>query len=153
MQSDWLEESPESGSSGKTCPDASARPKTAPAPHSAAYSAALRERMQPLLLKDGRVLAWSMEKADEWRGPCSMHNSLGFHNAGGECSHLPSLPSLMDILETGPIPQKYYLSAKACAGILRRAEKRGKVLPPALHTALEAAASTQAKTEPDEERR
>lgn len=34
----------------------------------------------------------------------------------------------------------FLLSAKACAGILRRAEKRGKTLPPALKAALEAVA-------------
>lgn len=34
-------------------------------------------------------------------------------------------------------PQKYYLSPKACAGILRRAETRGKNLPPLLQDALE----------------
>jgi hypothetical protein len=32
------------------------------------------------------------------------------------------------------------LSAKACAGILRRAERRGKSLPPMLKAALEAVA-------------
>jgi hypothetical protein len=37
--------------------------------------------------------------------------------------------SLSDILETGDLPQRYFLSPKACAGILRRAAKRGKVLP------------------------
>ena len=34
-------------------------------------------------------------------------------------------------------PEKYYLSAKACAGILRRAERRGKTLPKMLREALE----------------
>lgn len=33
-------------------------------------------------------------------------------------------------------PEKYFLSPKACRGILRRAEKRGKPLPPALLKAL-----------------
>ena len=33
-------------------------------------------------------------------------------------------------------PEKYYLSPKACAGILRRAEKRGKQLPDMLREAL-----------------
>ena len=42
---------------------------------------------------------------------------------------------LSQILEASPHP-KYYLSAKACAGILRRAERRGKALPPELETAL-----------------
>ena len=44
--------------------------------------------------------------------------------------------SLSDTLETGDVPQKYYLSQKACAGILRRAEKRGKELPSMLKEAL-----------------
>ena len=34
-------------------------------------------------------------------------------------------------------PQKYYLSARACQGILNRAERRGKELPEVLRTALE----------------
>ena len=42
--------------------------------------------------------------------------------------------SLAEILEPD-VPQKYWLSPKACRGILRRAEKRGK-LPPALAQAL-----------------
>ena len=45
--------------------------------------------------------------------------------------------SLSDTLETGDVPQRFFLSAKACAGILRRAEKRGKELPAALREALE----------------
>ena len=45
---------------------------------------------------------------------------------------------LSDTLETGDVPQRFYLSAKACQGILRRAEKRGKKLPSALQAALEA---------------
>ncbi|KVX33428.1 hypothetical protein WT32_02470 [Burkholderia anthina] len=44
--------------------------------------------------------------------------------------------SLSDILETGDVPQQYFLSAKACSGILRRAAKRGKELPAPLHRAL-----------------
>ncbi len=49
--------------------------------------------------------------------------------------------SLSDILETGALPQRFFLSQKACAGILRRAEKRGKQLPEALKLALQAVAS------------
>jgi len=52
--------------------------------------------------------------------------------------------SLSDILQaTGDVPQRYYLSAKACAGILRRAKKRGKALPEPLAAALEAVAGVQ----------
>lgn len=40
------------------------------------------------------------------------------------------------ILQVG-VPEKYYLSPKACQGILRRASDRGKELPTVLQTALE----------------
>ena len=62
-------------------------------------------------------------------------NTLEFHSAAAVCS-------LSDALETGDVPQRYFLSATACRGILRRAEKRGKSLPPALFAALTAAATS-----------
>ena len=43
--------------------------------------------------------------------------------------------SLSQILQDAP-PIKYYLSPKACLGILRRASERGKALPPKLGRAL-----------------
>ena len=52
-----------------------------------------------------------------------------WHSAASVCS-------LSAILETGDVPRRYYLSAKACRGILRRAAKRGKELPIQLHRAL-----------------
>ena len=50
--------------------------------------------------------------------------------------------SLSDILEAGAVPQRFYLSPKACAGNLRRAAKRGKALPLQLRRALEAVAAS-----------
>lgn len=50
--------------------------------------------------------------------------------------------TLSDILEAPPLPQRFYLSARACAGILRRAERRGKMLPPRLEQALRAMADS-----------
>jgi hypothetical protein len=50
--------------------------------------------------------------------------------------------SLSDVLEIGELPQRYFLSATACKGILRRAEKRGKELPPQLQDALTVVAQT-----------
>ncbi|WP_260839019.1 hypothetical protein [Heyndrickxia oleronia] len=44
--------------------------------------------------------------------------------------------TLSQILQTD-VPEKYYLSPKACQGILRRAAARGKELPEVLKTALE----------------
>ncbi len=52
--------------------------------------------------------------------------------------------SLSDVLETGALPQRFFLSATACQGILRRAEKRGKKLPEQLERAL--AAVSERKT-------
>jgi hypothetical protein len=45
------------------------------------------------------------------------------------------------------IPGRFYLSARACAGVLRRAEKRGKVLPAQLKVALEAVAQCESQPE------
>jgi hypothetical protein len=39
-------------------------------------------------------------------------------------------------LETGGVPRRYLLSARACAGILRRAAKFRKKLPAHLEAAL-----------------
>lgn len=44
--------------------------------------------------------------------------------------------SLLDILEIGEIPQRYYLSPKACAGILRRVEARDGQMHPVLKMVL-----------------
>ena len=54
----------------------------------------------------------------------------------GECPNVAVESRLSQILEDLPHP-KYSLSAKACRGILRRAERRGKALPETLRTALE----------------
>jgi hypothetical protein len=57
------------------------------------------------------------------------HTLVPSHSGGGVCS-------LSSILETGQVDPRYFLSQKACLGILRRAEKRGKALPEALQRAL-----------------
>lgn len=44
--------------------------------------------------------------------------------------------SLLEVLEPC-VARKYFLSAKACAGIISRAERRGKALPVELRTSLE----------------
>lgn len=53
--------------------------------------------------------------------------------------------SLLDVLETGPVPQKFFLSPTACEGILRRERKsksRVGKLPEQLRPALEMLATT-----------
>ena len=51
---------------------------------------------------------------------------------------------LMEIID---VPQRFYLSQKACAGIIRRAERRGKKLPPTLDKALRNVANTGTEEE------
>ena len=83
--------------------------------------------------KDGTLEPSSERWANSGMGSpteCLTLSTSEFHSAAGVCS-------LSDVLETGDVPQKYYLSQKACSGILRRAEKRGKALPTMLHQALQ----------------
>ena len=101
----------------------------------------------------------TMDNPFPWLGDYTMHSSGAYLNAekgllslptstdflqGGYCLTLnigekPRVPNpthLSEILEPNADP-KYNLSAKACRGILTRAERRGKQLPPILKTALE----------------
>lgn len=55
--------------------------------------------------------------------------------------------SLSDILEIGDVQPQYYLSARACRGIVRRAGGRGKKLPDLLARALESVAGAQKVSE------
>ena len=70
-------------------------------------------------------------------GEFSMRSFLEFHNGGAESR-------LSQILQGGQL-RKYYLSAKACQGILNRAKRRGKELPEMLRIALEQQASIRMK--------
>jgi hypothetical protein len=67
--------------------------------------------------------------------------------SSSECPNDDVASSLLDILETGGVPRRYFLSAKASAGILRRAAKRGKKLPDVLAAVL---ASVAGATTPAE---
>lgn len=62
-------------------------------------------------------------------GGCWMLNISECHKDAAACS-------LSQVLENNA-PEKYFLSQKACAGILRRAARRKKKLPKELQIALE----------------
>lgn len=79
---------------------------------------------------NGRTLVMCAAPKEQSRGGSSMPNI-------SEWPHDAAVCLLSQVLERTSIPQRYFLSAKACAGILRRAEKRGRQLPPLLQTALE----------------
>ena len=63
-----------------------------------------------------------------WRGELTTRNI-------GECPNAVVVSRLSQILEETP-HTKYSLTAKACQGILRRAERRGKDLPKRLKAVL-----------------
>lgn len=143
--------------------------ETETAPPPAAAPAAAQAR-QPLTLdwpeslmrwsrqgEGGRTQVWCADPADDWRGPASV--LAGMQAMGGseflslqwginvgslpsECFASPK-PRLSEILERTP-DARYALTPRACLGILRRSEKRGKSLPETLRQALEqvAAAAT-----------
>jgi len=79
-----------------------------------------------------------------WHGGFSTANTSECRSDDDECS---SLVALVDVLEPSVL-DKYSLSAKAAIGILRRAEKRGRTLPPHLSVALEAVAQTTTTDKP-----
>lgn len=72
-----------------------------------------------------------------WVTATASHGGSSTRNTG-ECPSVARESTLWQILEADA-PEKYYLSERACDGILRRAERRGKALPPMLREALEEA--------------
>ena len=84
------------------------------------------------IVGDGWSIAWRVLDGQFWDAPMSMMTECrldSVHHSGVRESRLSQ------ILEENAHP-KYYLSARACEGILRRAEARGKELPPILKEAL-----------------
>lgn len=108
-------------------------PKTTPSDASLVHYAGkiLHSSHQGL---NGRTLVMCLDPKEQSRGVSSTPNISEWPNAAVVCL-------LSQVLEKGSIPSKYYLSPKACEGILRRAEVRGAVLPTQLVSALRSTAS------------
>ena len=87
----------------------------------------------------------------EWVTAAAPFPSLGDYtmHSFGECPNEENASRLSQILEDSPHP-KYCLSARACEGILNRAERRGKELPKELKEALiaQSACKETESTEP-----
>ena len=117
---------------GRTCPEPIQATKERTSGQSSRRSAP--SKMKPPMFLDLRqvsgilpVPSWEMDGVS-----LGEHSTLNF----GECPSVARESTLSQILEANA-PEKYYLSKKACEGILRRAERRGKVLPEMLREALE----------------
>ena len=118
-------------SSGRTSPESST-PRTTPSAVSWENSLA-----QTLPFRhpqvDGRVQVWMPAPSERRRGECSMLNI-------SECPNAAVVSSLWDVvLKKGSHStlQRYFLSPRACRGLMKRAKDRGKTLPPTLREVLE----------------
>ena len=117
-------------SSGKTCRVLS--PQTKERTSDVSLKASVTSKMKPyqfLKLINGGKQEISWEMISPLPGEFSMPNI-------GESPSAEDASILSQILQAG-VPEKYYLSQKACLGILKRASARGKELPVVLKTALE----------------
>ena len=117
--------------SGRMSPEHSAPMKERTSRRSSKKRSKSSSRKPPLFLclkKDGQQADATWETNGALLGEYSMHSF-------GESPSVAVESRLSQILEDDPHP-KYCLSAKACRGILRRAERRGKQLPEELKSAL-----------------
>lgn len=121
-------------SCGKTWSEPSVATKEKTSRQSSKKSSKSSSRKPPVLkcLKraglpgGGTTMKWEDDGA--WCGELTTRNT-------GECPNVAVVSRLSQILEETPHP-KYNLTAKACQGILRRAERRGKDLPKLLKEVL-----------------
>lgn len=119
---------------GKTSPEPLAATKDETSQLCSKKSSKLSSRKPPVLkcLKraglpgEGITMKWEDDGA--WRGELTTRNT-------GECPNAVVVSRLSQILEETP-RTKYCLTAKACQGILRRADRRGKDLPKRLKAVL-----------------
>ena len=94
-----------------------------------------KPKFQYLHLAGGRTPEWCEGTELTSLGAYTTPNISECHSDAGE--------SLLSRILVGGAPEKYFLSPKACQGILRRAERRGKKLPQMLQDALTAQAYPQ----------
>ena len=125
-------------SCGKMCPEHSVQIKGTTSEQSLKRSAQLKKQMYIFLdlRKNGTTQEKSWVTVTPSHGERWTRNTSMCHSEGRDVF-------LSEILEV-QVPPKYYLSQKACLGILRRAAARGKNLPPLLKKALEQQAERMA---------
>lgn len=118
---------------GRMCQELSQATEEKTSPQSLKKRSKSSSRKPPLFLclkrdglsPDASTMRWE---------PGALLGEFTMHSFG-ECPNEENASLLSQILEDSPHP-KYYLSEKACLGILKRAERRGKELPPMLKEAL-----------------
>ena len=132
------------GWSGKTSPEPLAQTRAKTSPQSSKKRSGSSSRKPPLFLclkRDGQnpdasTMSWE---------PGALLGEFTMHSFG-EYPSEENASRLSQILEDSPHP-KYSLSERACLGILTRAERRGKELPPELKAALLAQSASRSEAE------
>ena len=116
----------------KTYPELSVATTEKTSKRSSKKSSESQNRKLPMYLylrkESGQQPVFSWETDGPWHGELMTRNT-------GESPNDVVVSRLSQILEDHP-HQKYFLSEKACLGILNRAERRGKDLPETLKLAL-----------------
>lgn len=142
------------GWSGRTCPVASPAKRARTSPPSSGPSAGTGP---PCPEAGGSTAASASDPSEPAPGLCWTVSTSDWRSGASACSLSAVLETQEDWLSRNPDASpadfaaylgRYCLSARACRGILRRAEKRGRELPPALRESLEARAMTGPDTMP-----
>ena len=89
----------------------------------------LGSRCLRLKISDGQKQTYFWETDGAWL--------IAFLTLNTGASPSAEVESTLSEILLAEVPEKYYLSPKACLGILRRASARGKELPEVLKKALE----------------
>lgn len=106
--------------------------------------------------RSGPTRVWLLDPNEPPAGEFSIANFLAWPNDASVCSLSQILLNSQDAWVRQNFKsesdfmewlRQYFLSPKCCAGILRRAEKRGKKLPPLLVQALQAVAQEVIQSE------
>ena len=91
--------------------------------------------------------ATSESSSPGWGNSGLLSDGLYWTASTSESRNAAAVCTLSQVLQES-VSSKYFLSAKAATGILRRAERRGKQLPPMLEAALRQASNVPPASEP-----
>ena len=131
---------------GKMYPELSAQTAAETSKPSLKKSSASSKKTSPICVQ---LCRGGGQNQDAYTTRWAVGQLLGAYttHSFGESPSEENVSRLSQILEDSPLP-KYSLSGRACAGILNRAERRGKELPKELKAALEQQAYPS-KNEPE----
>jgi hypothetical protein len=90
----------------------------------------------------------SQQSSGRWPSSGILSDGVCLTAKTSESPNQGSVSTLSGVIETGKVPEKYFLRASAAQGMLRRANRMGRPLFPFLRKALEILAATDQSTKP-----